>query len=487
MLKNRFVALLSQKLKTDLFTNSLWGILSNILQNILFSVFFIVVARKYNTTDFASYILANTLYGFVVAFSSLGLGQWFIRELVNIKDKDVLVGKFFKIQFYVGILFYVVVIVLSLALYHDALIRQLSLLIGINIIFDNVIYVVKFVNIAQLEQKKTFIILTVEALLKFLVACFLFVAKIPIVYLALILILLRFTTLNLFLRIGTSNLINFSKIIKATIDKAEVKNIIISNWPFIIIGSVSVIYWSIGNIIVSKFLTLNDVANYEISFKLFSMAEILPVIVSATIFPKLVKLYKEDEKAAYNLYKMAFVAYAAYGIMMYTFMYSYLDLIIPNLFGAKYIITPVYCKQMFLTILIFPTVLLQANLLIAMKLEKIDMWLNVLSLVISLSVCFIGLHYLKSLSVVNYAIFFSFCIFHIVQDMVLAKRKITSNSHIFIFYLLTALVVVFYRLVAIVVDPYYWFIIFWSVLSLLMAIIFFRVYYKKNAVLTFGS
>jgi O-antigen/teichoic acid export membrane protein len=78
-----------KKISGSIFKNSAWGIFSNIFQNKLFSVFFIVVARKYSTDDFANYILANTLYSFVVAFSSLGLGQWFIRELITTNSKQI--------------------------------------------------------------------------------------------------------------------------------------------------------------------------------------------------------------------------------------------------------------------------------------------------------------------------------------------------------------------------------------------------------------
>lgn len=480
MPKTKLLSFISRNVKTDLIRNSFWGILSNIIQNILFSVFFIVVARKYSTADFGAYILANTLYSFVVAFSSLGLGQWFIRELIIIEDKAGLIGKFFKTQLLVGILFYGVNIALSYTLYDSALIRHLSLLIGINVVFDNVIYVINFVNIAKLEQKKTFIVLTIEAVLKFLVACFLFVSAIPVLHLAFILILLRFTTLNLFIRIGSSNLVNLRQIIKAKINPAEIKNIVVANWPFIVIGSISVVYWRIGNILVSKNLGLMDVANYEISFKLFAMAQILPFIVSNSIFPMLVHKYNSNRNDTLSLYKKAFIAYTIYGLLAYTFVYSFSDLIIPFLFGAKYLLTPQFCKEMFLTILVFPTALLQANLLVAMKLEKTDMKFNILSLLINVLICVIGLYYYKSLSVVNYAIFISFLIFHIAQDVMLLKGKITHKSHALFFYLASAAAIGLYHFLVSFFNKYYLFIGFWCIAGILAGMVYIKYYAQKN-------
>lgn len=463
---NKIGTLISAKLKSGLFKNSLWGVMSNIFQNILVSVFFIVVAWKYTIPDFANYVIANTLYSFVAGFSALGLGQWFIRELINTDDRNKLIDKFFRIQLLVGIIFYAVNVALAFALYDNHLIRSLSVFIGINVIFDNAIYVIKYINVADGEQKKTFMILTAEAVLKFLIACLLYVVYIDIVYLSVFLILLRLITLNLFIRFGSSNSFNLRHIFSSKISLKEVRSIIGNNWAFIIIGSISVIYWRIGNILVSKILEDIDVAIYEVSYKLFAMAEILPVIVSTSIYPMLLKAFNKGPKDMHKVYKNAFLLYAAYGLLAFTFVYSFSDFFIPLLFGQKFITAPAYCTEMFLTILIFPTALLQANVLVTMKLEKLDMWCNVASLVISVSLIAIGFCFYKTLSVVNYAIFFSFLAFHIIQDIILIYRKITSFMHVMGFYICSAAAIGGYYLLAKQIDKAYVFFIFWGVLAI---------------------
>lgn len=470
---NKLTASLSDKLKSKLFTNSAWGILSNIIQNVLLSIFFIVIARKYNTDDFGNYIIANTLYGFVVAFSTLGLGYWFVRELKHADDKKVLVRKFFKIQLYSGILFYFVNVIMAYVIYDSQLVRSLSILIGINVIFDNIIYVIKFINVAESEQKKSFVILTIEAVLKFLVAGLLFIYTIPIIYLSLFLIVLRLISLNLFIRYGSNNIIKLREILFSKISRAEVKQIIASNWSFMIIGSISVIYWKIGTILVSKILTLADVANYEISYKLFSMGYILPIIVSTSIYPLLIDAYKISKEKMSKLYHNAFLGYALYGLLAYTFIYSFADDVIPWLFGNKYPGTSFYCKEMFLTMITFPTVFLQANVLITMKLEKLDMLCNAVSLVLNVAFCIVGFVYFqKSLSVVNYAIFFSFTAFHLIQDVVLIRKGVTTIMHVLGFYIVCAAIVFFYYFLADKFNKEYMFFIFWAILIFIAGAIF---------------
>jgi len=47
--------------KSRLIKNSFWGIAANGLQSVLVSLFFVIVARKYTTGEFAFFLIANTI------------------------------------------------------------------------------------------------------------------------------------------------------------------------------------------------------------------------------------------------------------------------------------------------------------------------------------------------------------------------------------------------------------------------------------------
>lgn len=468
--------------KTGFVINSFWGVFSNILQNIFFSLFFVIIARKYNASDFSSYILANTIYGLVLAFSSLGLGQWFIRKLLEEVDKEVLIHQFFKLQFIIGIFFYFINILLAFLLYNDHLIRQLTMLIGINIIFDNIIYVIKYINIAQLDQKKTFIIQTIESFIKLMIGFVVIYIPVSIVTLTFFIITLRFMTLNVYLNAGTSFSLSPKNILKAKIDFKIFREIVFNNWSFIVIGSISVLFWKMGNILISNYLTMLDVAHYEISFKLFSIAEILPVIVSSSVFPILLKKIQYDKVDAMKFYNKIFFIYALYGLLAYTCIFSFSDQMIPWLFGAKYIVTANYCKEMFLTMLVFPTAILQANLLIALHQEKIDMWLNIIILILNIILSFIGLYYMQSITVINLSILISFIVFHLLQDFILIKRDLITLKSSILFYILILLCLLFYFLIVKIFYPIPGFILFWIILSILF--FYYMIKFKSNTNIT---
>ncbi len=368
-------------------------------------------------------------------------------------------------QFIIGCLFYFVSIIMTILLYKDPMIRNFSVLMSINIIFDNLIYVIKNLNIAEQNQKKTFILTLVESVIKCILAVCLFFYLIPVYYLILILLLIRFFTLNLFIKYGSSDKLNLRQVIMYNVKFVEIRNIITANWSFVIMGTLSVIYWRLGNIIVSKVLTKNDIANYEISFKLLSIAFVLPTILSTTIYPMLIKAFNNGIDALKSLFSTIYLPYSAYGILAYSFVCSYADFFIPLLFGNKFGNTAVYCREMFMIILIFPTFLLQAELLITMKLEKLDMVCNVISIAVNLILILTGLHFYKSLSVINFSIFISIFIFHVVQDVILIRKKIVSISHVLLFYFTVISIILLYNFNQLIINKRLIFIFIFIIMS----------------------
>lgn len=448
--------------RSRLVKNSFWGIAASGGQTLLLSLFFVILARKYDPSIFALFLIASTIYQFLSAFSTLGLSQWFTRTIVNADDKVSIINKFLKVQLISGIIFYLCNIVIAYTLYNNVLLQHLAIILGINIVFDNVIYGIRALNVAEFQQQKTFIILLADSVLKFLASCILLFSPLPIMTLALILIGIRLITVNVFLGFGSARLISLRKLIIYKISWSEIKEIIAPNWAFVIIGSVSMIYWRIGNLIISKTLPLKDVANYEISYRVFSLALVLPIIVSTTVFPSLVEMYKAGEMKKFKEYfHKIFFIYLAYSLLVFTFFYSFSDYIIPFAFGEKFIDNAAYTREMFLAVIVFPTALLQANVLVALHKEKTDMWLNVLSLFVNIAFCIAGLYFYKSLTVVNLAIFTSFLVFHICQDYFLIRNKITTFGNVLRVYIMIAVVILSYIFLSKYINPALFFFLFW--------------------------
>ncbi len=445
---------------SSLIKNSFWGLSATFFQSVFLSLFFIILARKYSTDQFADFLIATSIYQIVVAFSSMGLGQWFIREYNQQPDRILFLNKFLKIQLYLGGIFYLVNIGLAYVLYPEGQIRLLILILGINILLDNLIYSFRNLNIAESFQSKSAQIFFIDGFLRLAISCVLFVYPISIVTLTLLLLAVRLITINSFIRKATTHQVTIKGLLSCKISINDIKEQILQNWHFVVIGSLSILFGRISNIIISKFLLPQDVVNYEIAFKIFTLFLIIPSVVSASLFPLFIKHFNSGEfgKLRSN-YQNAFSGYLLFAMLSYAFVYSFADAIVPFAFGDNYSSAVVCVKLMFLSFVLFPTILLQANLIIAMKMERSDMIFNFLSLVIHLAGCFVGLYFIKSLDVINYSVLISFISFHILQDALLIRKGMTSIKKCVIAYTGIAVFIFSYQYLTTNFNPYLVFLV----------------------------
>ncbi len=454
--------------KSVILKNSFWAISSSIFQNIVFAIFFIIMARVYKTEDFSSYIIANTLYGLLLSFSSLGMAQWYIRAVKNMNEHLSINRLYFNIQLLAGVLFLFLNVLASFLLYTTSVIHVLSFILGINIVIDNLINVFKTINIATFNQRQTFSILTIEACIKLALAILVYYLVPDIVVIAALLVLLRVITFSLFYFSG-----DYKKTLKGIVvispeTYRQVIKTIYENRFFLFIGSISVLFWSLGSILVSKFLNTQAVADYEIAYKLFIMAEIIPLMILSSAFPKIVEHVNNPTLKSMRFLKALSYGNLLYGLLAYTFVISFSHLFVPFFFGVQYAPTAQYCDEMFLTMLLFPSVLYQANQLIAIKMEKIDMYLNLMSLFINLFIAVMGLKLHYSLSSITYSIFISFLIFHLSQEYFLIKKGLSKLSDVAIMYLLVFGGMYAYILLMKYVDVVYLFPLIWTTVFILI-------------------
>lgn len=460
-----------------LFKNSFWAIFSSFFQNIIFSLFFIVVARVYIPETFSFYIIANTLYGVLLSFSTLGMGQWFIRA--NSEESNIeLAQLFFNIQLISGGVFYFINVGLSYYLYTENSIHLLSIILGLNIVFDNLIYVFKSINIASFRQKQTFLIQSAEASLKFIFGIYVYQVKPDIFFVAIVLLLFRFLSYLLFhLKSKIKIRLHLFRLFQYTSLK-DIVNTIYGNRFFLFIGTISVLFWSIGGLMVSKMMNIKDIAHYEISNKLFALAEIIPLMILATLFPVIAQRVKVLDRNNLLFFKHISYGCLLYGIVVYGFVVSYSREFIPFFFGEQYSHTHIFCSEMFLTMTLFPSVLYQANILIALKLEKTDMYLNLLSLLVNVVISFIGLYLTQSISAIAYSIFISFLLFHLSQEYLLYKKGFTNLIDILLGYVIIFGVVIVYPILTQYFSVYFIYPFLISVLFITL-IPFVKKYFAK--------
>lgn len=440
--------------KSSLIKNSAWGVVSTLLQTTFLSLVFVIISRKYSTVDFANYLIAATVYQLILGISTMGLGTWFIREFGQTnEDKITFLKRYIKIQIALGFTFFFANIVLICLLYSEKEVRLLGIILGANIIFDNLIYALNSLNIAMEKQKKTAMIMAADAFFRLSAVSLLFIWPFSIVSLSILLVLTRFLTANLFIRLGTAINVTLYSVLKYRLSIIDVKKLVFKNWRFVMIVGISIFLWRSVPIIISKSLTLEDLANYEIGYKVFSLLIIVPGIVTATTFPRFVYLYnKKKLQTISEFYQYISLGFTLFSFIAYAFIISFSDSIIPLIFGDNYSHAASSLNQICLTVLVLPTVVLQANIILAMKFERLDMIFNFIILLIFYFSCQVGLYFLKELSAITHSIFIAFVSFHLIQNVFLIRMKINSWLNGILYYCLLALFVPIYRYGIRIVD-----------------------------------
>ncbi|MCA0396390.1 MAG: hypothetical protein LCH51_03240 [Bacteroidetes bacterium] len=397
------------------------------MQNILLTVFFVILARVYQPVEFAQYLTGNSLYQLFAALSTLGLGQWFSREILQQDNSLLLMQKYFKVQLLLGIVVYLLSGLAVFLLYRTYPLSVVCLLCCSNIMVDNWIDAFKNLNVATENQKRNFSILLIDAFVRCLLAGMLLIAPVNVMWLCLVLLGVRLSTLVLFYRYGGFNSKWLADILKARITFFNIRELVLKNFYFAVIGGISVVYWRSGNIVVSKLLEPIDLAYFEIAFKVFVLFQVFPLIFSSVVFPKFVANIRDgDRSGLFSLYRNTYLLYLGFGICAYTFVYLLADTFVPLAFGKTYTYAAHYVKIMLLVILFFPTAFLQANLLVALGRERDDMVINLVTLVVYGLSILMGFQYARSLEVIVYSIVFSWILFHLIQDIYLLRAGFTD-------------------------------------------------------------
>lgn len=416
-------------MKKSILVNNISGLTANILQNIFLSFFFVILARAIGPEDFSTYVLGNSLYQVVGALSTFGLSNYFIREYAGGNaDNSRLSTQFLCIEMMLAAAAYLVLCILSFSLYgaQDAIIR-ISLILGMNVIFDNILYCIKAVHIAGRTQYRFIRAVLLEAFLK-LVLCIIFYL-LPFNFTLFLWTLAAYRCFTLVVawrsvpahrRLSVPSF----RSLRASMDLPAVRRILHAGKVFLIIGAVNVIFWRMNVLILSKMAEQKAAAFYEVAFKFFAIAQIIPVIVLGTVYPLLSEYYVSDKRRFLEIAEKSFKQMLLFSTLVTLLAYFLSPFVIPYFMGEEYTEAARMTQHMFFTLIPFSLSLVQAYVLVASKNEKIDMWLNLLNLLINCLLAVVLIHFTGPTGSIT-AVTVSFSLFFLLQQYFLHRKGLS--------------------------------------------------------------
>lgn len=413
---------------STLLKGSVFGLIGAVAQSVFNTIFFLIIASIYVEEDqFGKYVIAMSLVQIAAALSSMGLSNWYIREVAKDENDTDKLSQFIQIQFVFACIFVLLGVIVTHNWYNDELIIKLSYILAINVFFENYVYALRSHNIVFNRQGVTSIVLFIDGLLKLLLASVLLVIPIDLLTFAVLTIVARLALMFLAFKSSFARNFSFNKLYKPKDFFTDTLDVVKKNWTFAIIGATYIIFWRFTVLIISKLLSNQDVAVFEIAFKGFSLFALIPMALVATLYPDLVRLHTEGNTNKFSRFYYQYSSYLfLYGVVVYAIVYFFASDFVEYIFQGKYVEISTFISKFLLVILIYPVTLFQASVLVAIGKERQDMYLNILNLIVQISACIIALSFQKNLDMVVYSCLISNIIFLIGQDAILVKHEVIS-------------------------------------------------------------
>lgn len=265
------------------------------------AVFFIIAARTLGTEGFGSYVLVLTFISFFYILSDWGLSTLTIRDVARSHDKTKeYLAETIPVRIILAVIFYLLLIGLAFMLSYP---RQIIMLIGIagTSLFTNTI-LGAFNAIFSAHEK-----MHIPSMLGMIFSTLFVIAGGVCLYLkfGLISLMSLLVILNLANTLLSAFLLRkvlFS--IRFSLNPAAFKKLISQSSPYAMLSALSIIYFRIDTVILSKMQTIDTVGIYNAAYKIVDFLMFIPVCYMGACFPQMsrqLKLEKDKLKDNYFL------------------------------------------------------------------------------------------------------------------------------------------------------------------------------------------
>jgi O-antigen/teichoic acid export membrane protein len=372
------------------FTNTSWLFGEKILRMIVGLSVGIWVARYLGPEQFGLFSYAQSFVGLFIAFATLGLDGFVVRELVKDQIKrDIIIGTAFTLKLIGSFL---VIFVLGITINFtssDAYTRTLIFIIASATIFQS-FNVVDFYFQSKIMSKYIVYANTISLLISSVLKVVFIYNKLPLLSFAWLVlfdsIIMAIGYIYFFLKTNSKFKIKYLKYSK-TFAKALLKE----SWPLIISGIVVSVYMRIDQVMIKEMLDNNAVGQYAVSARINEIFLIPVVILSKSLAPAIFS--RIGQKSELNLYKLMSQYYTLTGFFIIFIVLLGSDFFILNTFGTDY-----QLSASLLNILVFSTFLVYttssfSNYFIGHNKTKITLTITTISVILNILLNFYFIKY----------------------------------------------------------------------------------------------
>lgn len=291
------------------------------------------VARFLGPENYGFISYAQSFVALFAGISTLGLDSIVIRELnYNKKNRDKLLGSAFFLKFS-GAIISLVIISIILFLSNNNFLTSLEIfIIASSVIFQS-FNVIDFYFQSEVKSKYSvfanIISLSIISFIKILLIIF----KAPLIY-----FIITISVDSIVLAISLIIFYNKDKLLikKWKFEKKTTILLLKNSWPLMLSYMSYLIYARIDQVMIKNMIDNKSVGLYSVAFNIYQIPVFIPVVLSQSIYPYLIKKYEESSEIFNKIYELitTYLTLFSYVLIFLFFICSHI--IIKVLFGEAY-------------------------------------------------------------------------------------------------------------------------------------------------------
>lgn len=370
--------------KRKIYDNIFWAVLGKVI-NILSGLFVGILVARYLGPE--QYGLMSYVISYVALFSvfaSFGLDGIEIRELAKKSwSKEQIIGTSLTLRFFFAF-FTVVLILITLFFFEtDRFTFWLILIYSSTLIFDTFKVIKNYFTAIILNKHivKTEIVRTlIGASIK-------------------VLLLINYAPLEWFIVAATFEFLiiaggyilsykkNIGDVRKWSFNKEIAFYLINQSFPLLLSGAAVIIYQKIDQIIIKNLIDSSAVGQYAVAARLSEFVVFIPILLTNTLSPVLIKLYKTEFYDQKKQYFIDVIFWSSF--LLSSVMFILAKFMITVLFGTEYLDAIPVLQILSWKAILVALAISSGQIIIIEGLHKFVVFRNVIGLVFSIALNFL--------------------------------------------------------------------------------------------------
>lgn len=314
------------------FKNTSWLFADRLLKMSIGFFVIMLLTRYLGPSNFGLLSYSQSFVGIFVAFATLGIDVILVRELVkNEIDSEKLIGTAIVMKLIASALAIIIIFIINYNIEDKQSVLLINV-IAITLVFQSINTLDTYFQ-ANVLSKYSVIANLIAFVLSSTVKLSLIFFEAELIYFAYALVFD-----SIMIAIGYIYIYTQQKesLFSLKYDKKVAVYYLKKGWPLMMVALAAFVYTRTDQIMIKHLIGNKAVGNYAAATRISELFYFVPLLISQSVFPKLIEMKQRSEKEYFNLLEKLYKILIWSAIPIALFLFTFSDLIISIIYGEEY-------------------------------------------------------------------------------------------------------------------------------------------------------